>query len=657
MQFLEVVFNVPIDSAFFYKSCDAAVSGVGKRVSAYFGKRKLVGFVVGERDELPHDFPVDVEVKAIERFIDVEVLFTEQQIRFAKKIAEFYLCSAGEVLSCMLPSAKRENSADGFGLSVLEFASQRIVLSDEQQNAVNEISAAIFQKEQAFFYLFGITGSGKTEVYLQAIKAALQKGLGVIYLVPEIALTHQTIESLAARFGDSVAVLHSGLTASKKLAQWRRCLSGEAKVAVGARSAIFAPIQNLGLIIMDEEHDGSYKSGSTPRYHARQVAMMLSGLAGCPLVMGSATPSVEAWHAMQCGVLKKLTLTKRLSGGCPPDIEIVPIQGKSCSLSKILINEMKAAKAEEKQSIVFLNRRGFAHFYVCYSCGFQLMCKNCSIPMTWHKKDRVMKCHYCGWQTAPPEKCPECGSLEAGYAGFGTEFIEAEIRRFLPECTVARVDTDSVASSASLQETLKAFREQKIDILLGTQMVAKGLNFPRVKLVGIAFADTGLQMPDFRAAERTFALITQVAGRAGRFMPDGRVIIQTLRPTHPAIVFAKSGALSEFYQMELEQRQEFGYPPFVRLLRIVFRSKKKEQAVQASDEAAIFLRKILPEQAELLGPADCVLSMIAGNYRRQVLLKAPKIGMLQKAVRNLTEAYKMPYAVYAEIDVDPISLL
>ena len=318
---------------------------------------------------------------------------------------------------------------------------------------------------------------------------------------------------------------------------------------------------------------------------------------------------------------------------------------------------MKAAKAEEKQSIVFLNRRGFAHFYVCYSCGFQLMCKNCSIPMTWHKKDRVMKCHYCGWQTAPPEKCPECGSLEAGYAGFGTEFIEAEIRRFLPECTVARVDTDSVASSASLQETLKAFREQKIDILLGTQMVAKGLNFPRVKLVGIAFADTGLQMPDFRAAERTFALITQVAGRAGRFMPDGRVIIQTLRPTHPAIVFAKSGALREFYQMELEQRQEFGYPPFVRLLRIVFRSKKKEQAVQASDEAAIFLRKILPEQAELLGPADCVLSMIAGNYRRQILLKAPRISVLQKAVRHLNEAYKMPYAVYAEIDVDPISLL
>ena len=318
---------------------------------------------------------------------------------------------------------------------------------------------------------------------------------------------------------------------------------------------------------------------------------------------------------------------------------------------------MKAAKAEGKQSIIFLNRRGFTHFYVCYACGFQLLCKNCSVPMTWHKKEGVMKCHYCGWQTEPPKKCPECGSLDAGYSGVGTEFVEAEIKRYLPECTVARVDTDSAGSSKALQETLTAFREGKIDILLGTQMVAKGLNFPQVKLVGIALADTGLQMPDFRAAERTFALITQVAGRAGRFMPDGRVIIQTLRPTHPAILFAKSGNMRAFYELELAQRREFGYPPFMRLLRIVFRSKEKQQTVKAADEAAAFLREALPAQAELLGPADCALSMVAGNHRRQILLKATRIGTLQKAVRKLIAAYKLPYAVYMEIDVDPIALL
>lgn len=657
MQFLEVVFNVPIASAFFYKSCDTSVSGAGKRVSAYFGKRKLTGFVINEAETLPIDFPADVAIKTIERFIDAEPLFTETHIALAKKIADFYLCAIGEVLSCMVPSAKRESGADGFGLSSVDFSAHTVSLSDEQKYAVEEITAALAEKKQSFFYLLGITGSGKTEVYVQAIEAAQRQGKGAIYLVPEIALTHQTVETLSTRFGSSVAVLHSGLTASKKLAQWKRCLSGEAKVAVGARSAIFAPVQNLGLIIIDEEHDGSYKSGSTPRYHARQAAMMLSALVGCPLVMGSATPSVEAWHSMQSGVIKKLSLTKRLAGGSPPAIEVVPIQSKTSSLSKPLIAEMKAAKAEGKQSIIFLNRRGFTHFYVCYACGFQLLCKNCSVPMTWHKKEGVMKCHYCGWQTEPPKKCPECGSLDAGYSGVGTEFVEAEIKRYLPECTVARVDTDSAGSSKALQETLTAFREGKIDILLGTQMVAKGLNFPQVKLVGIALADTGLQMPDFRAAERTFALITQVAGRAGRFMPDGRVIIQTLRPTHPAILFAKSGNMRAFYELELAQRREFGYPPFMRLLRIVFRSKEKQQTVKAADEAAAFLREALPAQAELLGPADCALSMVAGNHRRQILLKATRIGTLQKAVRKLIAAYKLPYAVYMEIDVDPIALL
>lgn len=657
MEFLEVVFNIPVRSTFFYKSCDTNVSGFGKRVSAYFGKRKLVGFVVGEAETLPKDFPVEIEVREIERFVDTEVLFTKAQVTLAKEIAHFYICTLGEVLSCMLPSAKRETSLDSFGLSSPEFSKKNFSLSQEQAGAVEEIRLALNKGTQAFFYLFGITGSGKTEVYLNGIELALKKGKSAIYLVPEIALTHQTSEELVKRFGTQVAILHSGLTASKKLSEWRRCLTGEAKVVVGARSAIFAPVQNLGLIIIDEEHDSSYKAGSTPRYHARQVAMMLSGLVACPLVMGSATPSVEAWYSMQTGIIKKLELTKRLAGGAPPEIKIISMQGQKGSLSQTLIAEMKATKAQGKQSIIFLNRRGFAHFYFCPSCGYQMLCKNCSVAMTWHKKDGVMKCHYCGWQSTPPQKCPDCGSLEAGYAGFGTEFIENEIKRFMPECELARVDTDSVNKSVTLEKTLKLFREKKIDILLGTQMVAKGLNFPEVKLVGIAMADTSLQMPDFRAAERTFALITQVAGRAGRFMPDGRVIIQTLRPSHPSVVLAKESNLEKFYNSELELRRQFSYPPFARLLRIVFRSKSKTKAVQAAQEATHFLKQLLPKSAELLGPAECVLSMVAGNHREQILLKNKTIRPLQKAVATLLEKFKLPTGVYMEIDVDPLSLL
>ncbi|MEL3909192.1 MAG: primosomal protein N' [Treponemataceae bacterium] len=657
MEFLEVVFNLPIRSTFFYKNCDVNISGFGKRVSAYFGKRKLVGFVIGESEVLPKDFPAEIEVREIERFVDTEILFTKTQVILAKEIASFYICTLGEVLSCMLPSAKREKSLDSFGLSSVEFSKKNFSLSQEQARAVEEIKLALNKGTQAFFYLFGITGSGKTEVYLNGIELALEQGKSAIYLVPEIALTHQTSEELVKRFGSKVAVLHSGLTASKKLSEWRRCLTGEAKVVVGARSAIFAPVQNLGLIIIDEEHDSSYKAGSTPRYHARQVAMMLSGILACPLVMGSATPSVEAWHSMQTGIIKKLELTKRLAGGTPPKIKIVSMQGQKGSLSQTLIAEMKETKAQEKQSIIFLNRRGFAHFYFCHSCGYQMLCKNCSVSMTWHKKEGVMKCHYCGWQSAPPHKCPDCGSLEAGYAGFGTEFIENEIKRFLPECELARVDTDSVNKKGALEKKLKLFREKKIDILLGTQMVAKGLNFPEVKLVGIAMADTSLQMPDFRATERTFALITQVAGRAGRFMPDGRVIIQTLRPTHPAIIFAKEANLEEFYELELVHRRQFSYPPFARLLRIVFRSKSKTKAVKASQEVTHFLKQRLPKTAELLGPAECVLSMVAGNYREQILLKNKTIRPLQNLVSALVENFKLSNGVYMEIDVDPVSLL
>lgn len=657
MKYLEVVFNIPLSMTFFYLNCKSDECGKNRRVSALFHNRKMTGFVINDTDTLPDSIPGHVIIQPIEKFIDTEPIFTEQQLNLAYKLSEFYLCSLGETISCMLPSAKSETESSTHGFLSLDMSSKPLQLSEEQQNAVDSIVEATSQHKQSFLYLFGITGSGKTEVYLQAINKILQQGKSVIYLVPEISLTYQASEELKKRFGDIVAILHSGLTAGRRLAQWNLILQDKIRIVLGVRSAIFAPVKKLGLIIIDEEHDGSYKSSSTPRYHARQVAMMRSEEAACPLVMGSATPSVEAWHLMNTGHIKKLCLTKRLAGGGLPTIDVVSMQGERYFLSLTLLDEIKKNKAENKQTIIFLNRRGFARLYVCHSCGFQLLCKNCSIPMTWHKSSGLMKCHYCGWQSQPPQKCPDCGSLEAGFSSFGTEYIEEEMQRLLPDCTVERVDTDSISrNSKKLQEKISAFKEKKADILLGTQMVAKGLNFPDVQLVGIALADTDLQMPDFRASERTFSLLTQVAGRAGRFLQNGKVIIQTLRPSHPAICFAQQGDIEAFYEYELQIRRQLGFPPFARLLRIVVRSKNTESAQSTCAEITELLKKHVPPNADVFGPAECMLSLIAGNRRYQILLKYKTISPLQRAVKKVLQDYKTPASVYLELDVDPINL-
>ena len=554
----------------------------------------------------------------------------------------------------MIPSGRRESETGGIAFDDFDFVGESCELSDEQSRAV----AGILDPEaKSPSYLFGVTGSGKTEVFLRAAETVLARGQGVIYLVPEISLTHQVIESVVSRFGTLAAVLHSGLSGSKRLAEWMRIRRGEARIVVGARSAVFAPVGNLGLIIIDEEHDGSYKSGTTPRYHARQVAMHRASETGAALVMGSATPSVEAWHQMKTGSLREFTLTRRLAGGAVPEIRVVPLGGSDGALSARLSEEIKQSKEAGRQSIIFLNRRGFTHFFRCNTCGYDLKCKNCSVPLTWHRTQGIMKCHYCGYQTKPPSVCPECGSLDTGYAGFGTEFIEDEVRRTFPGYTVQRVDTDTLTKKDELKHALADFRDGKVDILLGTQMVAKGLNFPGVRLVGIALADTGLHMPDFRAAERTFALIVQVAGRAGRFFPDGRVIIQTWSPKNPAIAYAANGDVEGFYAYELAQRELLGFPPYSRLVRLVFRSKDPAVSIRGAEGAREILSKHVPADAEIMGPAECPLAVIAGNHRHQIIIRARHLAPIAHAARLFLTGYKPLPALYIEVDVDPVSLL
>ena len=487
----------------------------------------------------------------------------------------------------------------------------------------------------------------------------MNQGKGVIYLVPEIGLTPQVVKAVTARFGNTAAVLHSGLTPSQKLSEWRRIMHKEARIVVGARSAVFAPVPDLGMIIIDEEHDGSYKSGETPRYHARQAAMHRCSALGIPLLMGSATPSVEAWQLMKTGRLIRHTLTKRLAGGAMPKIHIIDLsktENSGC-ISDELAEEIRKTVEQKKQAILFLNRRGFTHFFRCNSCGYEIKCKNCSVPMTYHKAENRLRCHYCGWSIQPPSSCPQCSSLDVGYSGFGTEYIETETRTKFPNAKILRIDTDALTKKGELQEKLDSFRNGEYDIMLGTQMVAKGLNFPNLQLVGVVLADTGLHMPDFRASERTFSLITQVAGRAGRYFPDGKVFVQTYNPYKEPIKYACSGEIEAFYNYELETRKILGFPPFSRLARLVFRSAKQTLAEKFANDSVVILKNSCGKNTDVIGPAECPILKISQNFRYQVILRGLDIRAMQQAISNLMYNYTHPASVYIEFDIDPVSLL
>jgi primosomal protein N' (replication factor Y) len=679
-RYLQIALNVPLNQTFTYLNQEqySQKKLTGSRVEIKFGARKTKGCVISESDSLPADCPVEEEkIRPILKVMDEEPLLDEGLLKLAHWISDYYLCTIGEAVSAMLPSAKRESDAGGFSFvdEISPFIAKN--LSEEQKNAVDEILSA--KSKTNLHYLYGPTGTGKTEVFLQCARRILDQGKSVIYLVPEIGLTQQVIEAVVSRFGNTVAVLHSALTPSQKLSEYHRIISGEAKIVIGARSAVFAPCPDLGMIIIDEEHDASYKSGSTPRYHARQAAMFRCKYLNIPLVMGSATPSIEAWYMMDQNVIMRHTLTRRLAGGAMPHIKTVNLTWQKADqgcISDELEKEINQTLNENRQVILFLNRRGFTHFYRCHSCGFELKCKNCSVSLTYHKNENLLRCHYCGWNITPPQQCPQCGSLDAGYSGFGTEFIEQEVKSKFPNAKTVRIDTDSLTHKGELQEKLTAFKNNEYQIMLGTQMVAKGLNFPNLKLVGVILADTALHLPDFRASERTFALITQVSGRAGRFFPDGKVIVQTYSPDREPILFSVNGRIKDFYDMEIKNRQILNFPPFCRLLRLVFRAPTIEQAKAACEGASKILRAELEKlynrktgpdftqkikdavgATQILGPAECPLSKISQNYRWQLTLKGTNIHALQLAAGNLLYNYSKPTDVYIECDVDPVNLL
>jgi primosomal protein N' (replication factor Y) len=422
---------------------------------------------------------------------------------------------------------------------------------------------------------------------------------------------------------------------------------------------VFAPFENLGLIILDEEHENSYKSGNTPRYHARQVAQRRCQQEGATLVMGSATPSLEAYSLMLDGnQVGALRLTKRVAGGSMPRVEVVNLAFEKSLVSSALKQGIKQTLGKGKQVILFLNRRGFSYFFHCNSCGYELHCPHCSVALTYHKKSEQMVCHYCGYRTAPMRVCPECRSVDVTYSGFGTEMVEQEIRTLFPKARVERLDTDSAREKGHVQKTLSEFRQGSIDILLGTQMVAKGLNFPKVELVGIVLADSGMNIPDFRSQERTFSLLVQVSGRAGRYNDQGKVIIQTFHPDNPAIQYALGGDVVRFYNEELVVRKETGFPPYSRLINLVLRGRNQKKVEEETRKLEALLQAASAHiKAEVLAAGECPLEMIASNYRFHILVSGKDGSSAHHLVSTVLASYTPPSAVYLEVDLDPLQLL
>lgn len=655
LKYAKVAVPVPLKQEFTYSFDDGVLNVVpGIRVMVPFGRREVQGYVVDVLDSKPD---VGFEIKAVSKAIDKEPLFGKREYELALWMERFYFSSRGEILDVMIPGGRRDSSFGALDFGEPAFKKD-VVLTVKQAGAVETVMGA----RTGLFYLFGVTGSGKTEVFLQCAERVIAQGGQVIYLVPEITLTHQLAVQVMERFKNNVAILHSGLTDSQRIAQWRRIKRSEVSLVIGARSAVFAPCENLRMIIIDEEHENSYKSGNDPRYHARQVAQ--KRIADChgKLLMGSATPSLEAWHLMKDpSRMTRIDLTSRVGGGCMPKVEIADMTHEDGIFGKTLQLEMARTLGAGKQVILFLNRRGYSYYFHCRSCGYELKCPHCDVAMTYHKKTGTLKCHYCGYTQKPTRVCPVCGSLDVMYSGFGTEQVEQEVQRLFPQYRTARLDTDVVSKDRKIiQKTLDEFRAGSLDILIGTQMVAKGLNFPNVQLVGIVLADSGLLVPDFRAEERTFDLLVQVAGRSGRADSNGRVVVQTRMKDNPAIVMASKGQVEAFFDNELKLRRDLGFPPFSRMVNLVVRSPKasvarafaESLASELSGKAAFFGFDV-----QVYGANECPIEKIRANFRFQVLLRSFKPSDMLSLLENVLSYTSVPSSAVLEIDVDPVDLL
>jgi primosomal protein N' (replication factor Y) len=542
-------------------------------------------------------------------------------------------------------------------------------LTLEQQESLALVQRHLERNEFQTILLDGITGSGKTEVYLRAIDFVMRRGKGAIVLVPEIALTPQTVARFRARFGDSVAVLHSRLSSGERYDEWRQIKAGLFNIVVGARSAIFAPVRDLGLIVVDEEHESSYKQGETPRYQARDVAVVRARDAGAVVVLGTATPSLETYYNVESGKYKRTGLTVRVQSQLLPDIHLIDLraarQGQTVErvISDELCFKIGEKLSRKEQVIIFLNRRGYTPFFLCPKCGVSIGCHHCSVALTYHATENKMKCHYCNSIQPPPEQCPYCGNTKLAKFGTGTERVQEELENLFPEARIQRMDADTTSTKWAHERIFKSFQQGDIDMLVGTQMLAKGLDFPRVTLVGVVLADVALNLPDFRAAERTFQLLMQVGGRSGRSHRGGEVIIQTYNPMHYAVQCAKQHDFPGFYQEEMKHRRQLGFPPYRHLMNVMVDSTSQRDALQTIRRLADIPRdrKASPEARDLtmMGPSAAPLAKIKGRYRFRFLLLASNTLALKELGRQILDAHKKFRGMKTRltVDMDAVSMM
>jgi primosomal protein N' (replication factor Y) len=542
-------------------------------------------------------------------------------------------------------------------------ASAPPLLTDDQRNAVQTISIAVQRHDPEVFLLHGVTGSGKTEVYLHAIEACMMSGREAILLIPEISLTPQMVRAFKARFGDRVAVLHSHLSPGEKYDEWRKIATRRVCIAIGARSAIFAPFLNVGLIIVDEEHESSYKQEDAPKYNARDVAIKRGELHSAPVVLGSATPSLETYARALRNARTHITMHERINNRCLPPVEVIDMrkelqQGNRSMFSRALKQSLHDTLQKKEQAMLFLNRRGYANFVLCRDCGYVPMCPHCDVTLTDHRVDRQLRCHYCGHHQPTIDVCPHCAGDRVRHFGSGTQQVEEQLRTLFPDVRALRMDVDTTSQKGAHERLLSQFRERKADVLIGTQMIAKGLDFPALTLVGVMSADTALRLPDFRAAEKTFQLLTQVAGRAGRHALEGHVIVQTYAPEHYSIAYAAKHDYDAFARTELAVRADLGYPPYRRIALVTVSGPDVADAMRTSEAFAYALREAIANTPHiaLLGPVPSPIPKIKDRYRFQLLVKAPHdtaIAPMLKAVvaAHAEEAHKRD--VQMHIDIDP----
>lgn len=528
------------------------------------------------------------------------------------------------------------------------------VLTPSQQKVVNSV---LENQQNVPFLLFGVTGSGKTEVYMQIIEEVLKRGETAIMLVPEISLTPQMVEQFSNRFGNQIAALHSALSEGEKYDEWRRIARGEASIVIGARSAIFAPLKNIGIIIMDEEHSDSYKQGDkSPRYHARDIAIWRAKYHSCPVLLGSATPSLESMARAEKGVYQLLVLKERVNGKSLPNVEIIDMNKEAKNgishITNRLLGELSSCIDRGEQAILFLNRRGFSTFVTCKNCSETIKCPNCDITLTYHKSNRMLRCHYCGYATPLPKVCPNCNEEALSDLGVGTEKIEEELHGLLPNARVLRMDVDTTSRKGAHKKMIDAFRNHEYDILLGTQIVAKGLDFSDVTLVGVINADTSLNIPDFRSSENTYSLLSQVAGRSGRSQKTGKVYIQTFNPDHYAISFVKEHDYLGFYREEMKIRRRLGYPPFYFLCYLKISGKEADYLFQESLKIKRSLERNL-HHTTILGPTTLAVFKVNNIYRYGIILKYKREEDLYDILIKVQNHYKSNHKLRVDIDFNP----